>query len=193
MALRISKRNSKVPYPNLSHPPIKGCGNCRYCAKDCYALKSYRQYPNVRAAWDSNLELWKNDPEQYASDLLAFLGKTRAKAFRFFVAGDIPDQQYVDSVLIRSALERPNMQFLVFTKMHHLDFSARPENLQVVFSMWPGMPLPAPVEGIQHSWVQDGSEGRIPDDAILCAGNCGDCGMCWELSSIGRDVYFHLH
>jgi ferredoxin len=191
--LRISRRNSKVPFPNLSHTPVKGCGNCQYCAKSCYARKSYKQYPDVRNAWDSNLTLWQDDPEGYAADLGTFLGKTHAKAFRFFVAGDIPDQNYVDSIMIHAALSFPEIRFLVFTKMHHLDFSGRPGNLQVVFSQWPSMPTPARIDGIQWAWTQDGDETRIPANALWCPGDCGSCGMCWELSSLERDVYFDIH
>lgn len=191
--LRISPRNSKVPFPNISHTPIKGCGNCGECAGDCYAMRPYRQYPNTKAAWDSNLELWEADPDRYIADLMAFLGKTRKRMFRFFVAGDVPDQRYIDQVMSAAACKYPHIRFLVFTKMHHLDYSERPDNLQVVFSQWPGMPMPTRTDGIQLAWMQDGTEKRIPKDALWCPGNCGNCGMCWELNKLGKDVWFDKH
>ena len=191
--LRISPRNKKVPFPNLSHAPIKGCGNCRYCAKDCYAMKAYRQYPRAASAWDVNLTLWQNAPDQYASDLLGFLEKTKATAFRFFVAGDMPSQDYIDRVMIPAAQSRPDIRFLSFTKMHGLDFADRPPNLQIVFSQWPGMRKSRRVKGIRFAWIQDGTEKRIPKRSICCPGDCRECQVCWSLYDTGRDVYFNIH
>jgi hypothetical protein len=57
----------------------------------------------------------------------------------------------------------PGIQFLAFTKMHHLDYSSAPKNLTVVFSMFPGMPKPK--ANMPIAWVQDGTEKRIPESA----------------------------
>ena len=41
--------------------------------------------------------------------------------------------------------------------------------------------------------MQDGTETRVPEDAIRCPGNCETCGLCYELPRLGRDVVFHKH
>ena len=193
MKLHISPNNKKVPFPNISHTPVEGCGNCDSCADRCYAMKAYRMYPNVRTAWDENLALWDTDPAAYRAQLTDFLARTRQKMFRYFVAGDVPDQSYVE-MMMELAGEFPHIKFLVFTKMHHLDFHAfrRPENIEIVFSMFPTMDTPYDQE-CQFAWCQVGTENRIPDDAIWCPGHCGNCGMCWNLSKLHRDVYFDIH
>ena len=64
--MAISRGNSKLgKVPNISLPPVKSCGNCKQCAPDCYALKSYKQYKNVRASWDYNFDLYKSEPGRY--------------------------------------------------------------------------------------------------------------------------------
>ena len=46
---------------------------------------------------------------------------------------------------------------------------------------------------IESVGTEDGSEVRVPKDAIECPGNCESCGMCYELDRLGRDVVFHKH
>jgi hypothetical protein len=62
----------------------------------------------------------------------------------------------------------------------------------IVFSAWPGMTFLNP-HGHRVAWMQDGSETRVPDDAIECPGNCESCGLCFEHDRLGRDVVFHKH
>jgi hypothetical protein len=184
----ISRGNTKVPYPNVSLTPVESCGNCEGCKAKCYALKAYRQYPNVRTAWDINLEHAKDG--SLFVEIENYLCKHKPRFFRWHVAGDILDQVYLDH-MCQLADVHPETKFLAFTKMYHLDYSRKPENLTIVFSAWPGQPMPETTMPI--SWVQDGTETRIPDNALECPGNCGSCGMCWSLPKLGRDVYFHIH
>ena len=198
MKLKISKGNSKVGrIPSVSHTPIRGCAPGVPCTKDCYAMKSYRMYPNVRNAWDSNLSLWESDPSAYISDIRDWLTRNKPKMFRYFVAGDIPDSGYV-GMMCETADMFPNIKFLAFTKRHDLFDTDTCEfihehlpNLSVVASMWPcwgnsDVNLP-------KAWMQDGSETRVPETAVECQGNCETCGMCWSLGKIGRDVVFRKH
>jgi hypothetical protein len=84
----------------------------------------------------------------------------------------------------------PSTIFLAFTKRYDLEYSEIPENLTIIFSMWPGVPDTAP-RGFPRAWMQDGTEDRVPDDALESPGICHNCGMCWQLAKIGRDVVFH--
>ena len=190
LLVKLSDGNQKVgKCPNVSLTPIKACGNCTQCAKNCYALKSYRMYREVRAAWDGNLQLARGDRAHYFSQISEQLSKRRKppRYFRWHVSGDILDQNYFDH-MCGIAVRHSRTKFLVFTKMHALDFSRAPKNLRVVLSMWPGMPLPT--QQLPRAWMQDGTETRVPQDAITCPGLCEDCHACWGLKC---DVVFNKH
>ena len=190
--MRISPKNAKLgPIPNVSTIPIKDCGeNAKHCKDDCYALKAWRQYPNVRAAWKENSQQFRKYPDSAFSELSAYLAKKRPPFFRIHVSGDFLDQDNLDG-FVDLAHQFPETKFLAFTKMHQLDFSAIPDNLQIVLSMWPT--LNTVPDGLPKAWYQDGTETRIPDNAIHCPGYCHSCGMCWQLNKIGRDVFFNAH
>lgn len=188
--MSVSKGNQKLgAVPNVSLPPVKACGNCKHCKHDCYALKSYRMYPSVRQSWDNNLSLARQKPTAYFGMVREFLAKRSPRFFRWHVSGDILHQTYLEN-MCKIAREFPETAFLAFTKMHMLDYSDLPDNLTIVFSAWPGMPVG---EGMPIAWMQDGTETRVPDNALECPGNCESCGMCFNLKSIGRDVVFHKH
>lgn len=193
--MKIQSGNLKLGkhVPNNATTPGKACGNCKYCIKDCYAMKAYKQYPNVRKAWDFNLKQAKTNRSAYFGSLVKYLTKKKPRMFRWHVAGDILDQNYLDW-MDKIADMFPNTKFLAFTKMFKLDYSKAPDNLSIVWSAWPGMPMPERKTGVAGiAWMQNGSETRIPDNAIECSGNCEDCGMFWSLRDLGRDVYFHKH
>ena len=189
--IQISKGNAKLGnIPNISMRPGTDCGNCKFCYESCYARKAYRMYPQTKAGWTKNGELAKRDPGTYFKLVRRFLNKKSPSFFRWHVSGDILNQAYADE-MIRIAWDYPETKFLAFTKMHHLRFVALPSNLSIVLSMWPGMPEPEST--LPKAWMQDGSETRVPADAIECPGNCETCGMCWALPTLGRDVVFEEH
>ena len=72
------------------------------------------------------------------------------------------------------------------------DHETIPTNLVLVFSSWPAMSFSNP-HGHRVAWMQDGTETRVPKNAISCPGNCESCGMCYELDRLARDVVFHRH
>ena len=195
--LKISKGNNKIGRTwNVSLPPVKSCGKDVPCKKKCYALKSYRMYKNVRAAWDNNLSLWQSDPATFESDLLGALSKARKapKFFRWHVSGDIVSLEYL-RMMARVAESFPETKFLAFTKRYDIvnSFSGNlPENLKIVFSGWPGLAMFNPYK-LPVAWMQDGSETRVPADALECPSNCEGCGMCWSLGELNKDVVFHKH
>jgi hypothetical protein len=193
MKLSIAKGNSKLgTIPNISLTPGKSCGG-KVCS-GCYAMKSYRMYPSVRKAWDANLDAYESDSEGYFEAINKYLAKHKPSMFRWHVAGDIPGDAYL-AYMLEIADLHPGVKFLAFTKRHDLitDSVCRiiPSNLSIILSMWPGMPVPD--SPLPRAWMQDGTETRVPDDAIPCHGHCDSCGMCWSLASIGRDVVFSKH
>ena len=195
MIISIGQHNRKIgAIPSFSLVPVQDCRNCGYCRTDCYALKAVRLYPPTREAWQRNSELARHDPEGLELQLRAWLHARRVTTgfFRIHVAGDFFDQGYLD-LWLHIARVFPGTKFLAFTKAFDLDYSRRPPNLSLVFSMWPGLPQPERMAGIHFAWMQDGTEDRIPEDTLPCPGRCEECGMCWTLPHIGQDVVFHKH
>jgi len=99
--------------------------------------------------------------------------------------------------MCRIADANSGTHFLAFTKAFEIvnryeDHAAVPENLVIVFSAWPGMRFLNPHHH-RVAWMQDGTETRVPENSIECPGSCENCGMCYELERLGRDVVFHKH
>lgn len=191
----ISDGNSKLgKIPNVSLVPGADCLRGVPCAKasECYAFKLYAMYRSARASWKGNSLLARANPDAYFGAIDAYLERKRPRFFRWHVAGDILSQDYL-AHMVDIARNHPDTKFLAFTKRHDLDYAAMPANLQVVFSMWPGLEKPAAPKGVRYAWMQDGTETRVPKTAVDCPGLCEDCGMCWSLGKIRRDVVFHKH
>ena len=192
--IHVSRGNIKLgTIPNISLPPIETCPPGVLCAESCYALKAWRQYPATRRAWSENLSVYQHSPFRYFTQLYDWLAKHKPEFFRFHVSGDIPDQRYWAEAA--SLCEQfPSVKFLVFTKRFELDFTVAPSNLSVVLSMWPGHAPPTGFAAtLPRAWMQDGTEDRVPLDALPCPGNCQTCGACWGLAQKGLDVVFNLH
>jgi hypothetical protein len=198
MKTKISNGNSKVGrIPNLSLTPGRSCSAeaCRTCLSGgCYAMKSYRQYKNVRAAWDTNTELALHDLGTMERDLTAYFGSMVApRFFRLHVGGDFISREYAE-MWARIAAAAPSTNFLAFTKQWDMVRGVEfPGNFSLVLSAWPGTEIPADLrERYSVAWLDDGSE-EIPTSAMECTGNCETCGACWGLSRMGIDVRFHKH
>ena len=195
MLVHISQGNRKVGnVPSVSLVPIKDCGNCELCKRDCYYLKAWRQYPAVRTACRENSAMAHDHRDEYFAQIRGYLARKRPRFFRWHVAGDVLDQHYLDCMATVAALH-PYTRFLVFTKMHHLNFTNLPSNLQAVISRWPRDVAPSGrgTEELRAAWMQDGAENRIPDSAIQCPGHCDGCMKCWDLAARGHDVWFRRH
>jgi len=152
-------------------------------------------YPSVRKAWDKNYSLAKTDLTAYMSDICEYCETKKPRFFRWHVAGDILNQDYLNHmIMIASAC--PYTKFLAFTKMHNLDYrqADKMDNLTIVFSMFPSMDMPENKFGFPVAWCQDGTEKRMNSFITLeCPGHCDTCGMCWHLPRLGKDVVFNIH
>ena len=117
----ISPGNTKLgSIPNISLPPIKSCLKGVPCGKDCYAMKAYRTYPNVRKRWDSNLALYKASVSDYFSSIINWLeNHKQTRFFRWHVAGDIQGIEYLQNMMW-IADDFGDVKFLAFTKRHDL-------------------------------------------------------------------------
>jgi len=200
LSVKISPGNTKTGLiPAVSLTPIVSCRIDAPCHKDCYAMKSYRMYPNVRKAWDSNLAMYKNTPLSYFDDINTYLEIKKPDFFRWHVAGDIIDTEYLQG-MVTIAKTFPGTNFLCFTKQYRIindyrdTFACKTllDNLQIVFSAWPSLRIDNPFN-FPVAFCDNGSEARLTGNELLCPGKCDTCGMCWNLGKIGKNVVFKLH
>ena len=191
MFATLSQGNQKLgSVVSVSLPPIITCGKKLPCFKDCYGHHQYKQYPNVRLAYDRNLRRWKANPDRYFGSIIWQIKKRNVEMFRWHVAGDIPAKSYIDGI-IRVGLAVPDCRFLLFTKRYDWVAGIRfPKNVSVILSVWPGLPLPKSTR--PRAFLQNGLEKRA-QGALSCPGGCETCGRCWVLPKIKRDVVFPLH
>ena len=195
--ISISYGNSKMGnIPSVSLPPIVTCANGCKCAKKCYAAKLCKLRPNVRNAYQRNLDILRNDMDSYFLQVKA--AAMVSKYFRFHVSGDIPDMNYLDR-MVKLAQELPDTTFLAFTKQYNfvnnfLQYARIPDNLKIIFSAWPGMhmenPNNLPVANVIFKGMQPADRWKI------CGGNCSECACrgvgCWELKK-GEHIAFYEH
>lgn len=197
--ISISRGNAKLgDIPSVSLPAIKTCGNVP-CAKKCYANRIAVRRKNVKDAWEKNFRVLINDPDTYWREVEASIKMSRF--FRFHVAGDIPNVEYL-AQMFRIARRNRHCKILCFTKKYSLvnrylkSGIRKPANLLLVFSVWPGLECDNPFHLPEaHVRLRNG-ETTAPSDAFECSGNCSACGVtdsgCWVLKK-GQSVVFDEH
>jgi len=192
----VSKGNRKLgKVPNLSLPPGITCYPGAPCLTEgCYAMKAYRQYANVRQAWQRNLRVWESSPHLFTVQLSEWLQKHKPELFRWHVGGDIPDPTYYEKMRLLAHMFS-DIKFLCFTK--RLEFVAEhipPRNLRLFISVWhtprPGLPkLPT---GVSYAFMDDYTgEDFSSHNLQICQGSCDSCDhLCWYSD---KDVLFKKH
>jgi len=196
--LHLSEENNKLGKMwNISLAPVISCPEgipCGICSKgnspDCYAVKSFIQYPSVFQAWGDNLTFVKQDMQSFFTEIYNVLKtKKNLKYFRWHVAGDILNQEYLAHMAIIANL-LPKTQFLAFTKKTELDYSNLPANLVIIASQWGsyqwGNNLPkAILRATGETW-------ELTEKQFLCPGSCVNCKQCFQLLE-GESVVFDQH
>ena len=188
----ISKKNSKIGnIPNISLPPVITCPNCKHCSAKCYALKAYRMYPSTKKAWDDNFKEAEKRSDVFFKEIENYLDKKRPKYFRIHVSGDFFSQAYLNGWK-ELAKNHPGTKFLAFTKAFKLDYTGVPDNLQIVWSVFPGMssgevPLYGP-----RAYAGNTGISRNKERVLDCNGDCEHCGICWNLPQ-DMAVHFEMH
>ena len=193
MRLHISKGNMKLgKIPNISLPPVTTCRPRVPCAKQCYAQKAMRLYPQTRKAWTENLDFLELSGEaEFFTQVSEWLAQNKPTHFRWHVSGDTPSTLY--AVLVyQIAKIFPDVKFMMFTKRWDLlPDQPPPENLAVILSMWPGLRNPKGFEDFPRAWLS--SDKRKPNFYFKCPGRCDECYKCWDIVDLGYDVVFDLH
>lgn len=200
--VHISKGVSKLSpnIPSVSLPVGLTCRENAPCKEKCYASKGRFCFRRNKSLLDLNMEIWKQDPLQYERDVV--IAAFSSRFFRWHVAGDIPDANYLE-MMVRVAAGLPGTKFLAFTKKFELinDYIAShpdeiPGNLSIVLSAWgdflPENPFNLPVAYVR---LKKG-DNKIPPHARPCSKFCGDCVVtgkdCWNLR-LGEAVVFDEH
>ena len=203
LCICIAPGNSKTGrIPNVSMPPILSCrGVCGQCGRHCYDGKAVLQYTGTAKARARNWSIWKRDHAAYFAQIATYCLDRSPEFFRYHSGGEIPDMDYF-ALMVFTARIVPGTHFLAFTKRHklvadYIDLLAEngqslPDNLQVVLSAWPGMPVYNP-HGLP---VSSPFPCDRPDGWQECPGNCEQCCRdrvgCWYLKR-GDVVGFKYH
>ena len=198
MDVKISTGNIKIDNTwNVNIPPPMMCQGMP-CLKRCYSMKAWRLYPNVRDMWTQNYEFYKSDPQGYFDSIIRQIqgAKFTVKFFRWHSAGEIVDHAYFEGI-VKVASVCKKTKFLIYTKRYELADYKHPKNLQIIFSVWPGMEVSQELAiNKPMSWVDDKITPVISlkdKKPFYCKGHCADCRLCWKLSSLKKDVIFHQH
>ena len=190
MHIHLTDRNNKMgKTTNISLPPIISCANSEICRDECYAVKFYRMWPEVKNAWDANFKLVVENDIVYFSQIRRYLLKKIPHYFRWHVSGDILDQNYLEQMKI-IAKDYYFINFLVFTKYYTLNFNDAPKNLSIILSIWPGLDIPN--VDLPFAFIEREDEKRAYN-YIKCLDDCEACRICWELKEKGKNVLLKKH
>ena len=191
----ISPDNSKGVGASVSLRPVLDCaGACAACRKSCYALKAWRQYEAVRQTQTINSFLAHQHRDEYFADIDGYILKKRPRRFRWHVAGDCLDLDYLHRVYDLCSWH-PQTKFLIFTKRADLlnaSNRTRPRNLQLFFSVWMDGDLDLPANmphGVRYAVTVPKGE-LVSSTATVCPGSCASCDYCFEP---GGNVVFEQH
>lgn len=198
--MKISNGNKKMGgIPSFSLPSGITCSQeaCATCyAHGCYAHKIERLRPNVHRTYLENYQECLNNLSTVEKELMEYFQDLNSpRYFRIHVSGDFYSADYFH-MWLRIAEKNPATCFLAFTKQYDIvkeRIHSLPANFRLVWSAWPGVNIPADVRAtLPIAWMQDGTETRMPDNAVSCMGDCQACkAKCWALD--GKDVIFKKH
>lgn len=203
MSIYVSPGNTKTgEIPSFSLPAGKSCVPGVPCFKDgCYGRRTECFRGHVLASRQRNYVAVQEDMNSTFESIHGYLLYTRPSYFRAAVSGDMwlgsaqKSQRYLYHWM-SLAKQHSDIKFLMFTKCYELDYSLTPSNLSVIYSAWPRYPMPAELpDGVAGTaYMQDGTETRVPDDALECPGKCDTCGACWDIRKTkSRATVFHKH
>jgi hypothetical protein len=200
LKISISKYNMKLDFSSFNLPPLKSCTpeSCRTCGTNgCYALKSYKQYPNVKESWDNNLYMVNNHRDIVASQLIEYLKKYKKKYFRIHTSGDfnVKDNQGYFYMWVGLAYLFPDIQFLAYTKVWDVLLNneiSLPKNLHIKLSDWQGITIPEELKALYPTAyiINNDLVSIARSQGFICTGSCMVCKHCYNNND---DVTFIKH
>lgn len=200
---KLDSEDGTIHIPNMSLlPGGDSCpGATPLCRDFCYARQVMIYSTRAMVRWTVNDYIVRHSLDEFYHDVWAYLRINPCQYFRVHVAGDFYNQYYLNT-WVKIAEEFPKTRFLAFTKSFHLDFSGRPNNLVIMWSVFPDTDRetipPGPRAytmlddaGILHHILV--SERPRMDDALMCIGGCASCGHCFHSDTNRVDVKFNAH
>lgn len=188
--------------PSFSVLPHATCDLSAPCAKrGCYAWKISQRYENVRKAWTDNTRLLRDEGRygDLIQDTVAFVRFTRARKFRFNVAGDLFSVDY-GIAMCEIASACPDVSFWTYTKRWDVlraveDATEIPANMRFILSAWNEFQPPADLaRRFPVAYMDDGRhKDMLPKSRkTVCKGDCENCPVCASLQA-GMSVIFRRH
>ena len=191
LKVSISTGNKKIGrVMNVSLAPIVTCGSaCNVCMGLCYDIKAVLQYGNVMKARARNTAIYRMNSDLYFAQIRGAIRRRRSnKLFRWHVAGDIPNVDYL-AEMVAIARENPDFIFWTYTKQYHIVNAyvaqhggdmreAIPTNLSIMFSVWRGLPCVNPYSFPVFDVIfnDDTTEEKLRKmEYFRCPGNCDLC------------------
>lgn len=186
--------------PTFSLPTGNACpGATPTCMNWCYAKKAERAYKNVLPCRIRNL----NDSKRsdFIVKMTSALMSANSNYIRIHESGDFYSQEYLYKWFEICKIF-PEKTFLAYTQSYNLDFSQKPENLIIYWTVWPDSRY-YPREGLRAFVVE--SKGKsigkykdpniIPSTAHKCDKESGSitCEKCLYCYRGTGDVIFEAH
>ena len=195
----ISSGNLRMNVPTWSIPSGITCPNkTPSCDKYCYAKKAERVYKAVLPSRKRNYYASLRD--DFVEIMCEEIDKLKSEYFRVHESGDMYGQNYLDK-WFEISRRCSDKKFLVYSQMWDLDWSNKPNNMVVYWSIWPDAKN-EPNDGLK-AYVYDDGTGKIgdvlipPETKICVKGHgpfkdlkCNDCMYCYNGEG---SVAFKLH
>ena len=164
--------------PTFSLPAISTCpGKTPLCTRICYAKRTERRFLRVylTRVWNFSQVIANHN---WWQAIIYWIRERQAKGkpvnyFRIHEGGDFFNQRYLDQWK-EIARACPETRFLAFTKSFHLDYSDKPDNLIIYWSVMEDTPKERiPREGL-YAYV-----GHADKEAFPCKWKCDECLYCF--------------
>jgi hypothetical protein len=195
----ITFGNKKMSIPLFDIPSRVTCpGSTALCRKYCYAQKTEQLFPNVILRRNKNLALTKK--KEFVDTIITELKEVAFIPYvRIHGSGDFYNQAYLNK-WFEIARRMPEKKFLAFTKVFKLDFSKKPDNFNLYYSVWndtdtkkiknPDINIAYTL--IDFKWAVKQGMDKVFDlsKATKCSGHCDKCLVCFENKG---NVYFPIH
>jgi hypothetical protein len=193
----LSEGNRRMKIPTFSLISEYSCPNATpLCKKYCYAKKAERAYKNVFISRMANT--FDSFKATFISDMKAILLHENNTYIRIHESGDFYSQEYLDK-WFKICNQFPEKRFLAYSQMYNLDWSNKPKNMVVYWTIWTDSKI-LPKKGLK-AYVIDNGKGKIPEYKIkprghlCCKGHgsnltCDKCLFCFEGKG---NVIFKIH
>lgn len=198
----------KIKLSNTSKMPCKSWGipqeTCKTGNKlakiegticfDCYAAKGAYSWPVVKSAYQTRLDQFNSNKDEWTETMIATLSRQKSKYFRWFDSGDLQSLEMLEAI-VTIAAKLPHIRFWLPTHEVKVisDYVRRygadwPENLTIRLSdvnfdkktVYKGILAPLFGNKLFKSGAVKTKKATCP--APSQQGKCDDCRACWDQS-----------